>query len=434
MAERFTRLYMLPTKQNYLNQVQIIAGSLLKDNTNEKRIVQLKFKNIAGRRLEQVKVEIKGLLVDGNLAGEPILYTFDELNLQPDEEGGQKAPVYLQNKEASLFSVKIVEAIFEEELPELEEEEPELSELPELVEPTGSAEVEFANVETKSDQSTKKLNKKVFAIVAALVGVLAIVAVVFGNGGNKAEKGIAGATSQGEESSSVDAQQIIALMKNVMPDSMDNSHPTFWEEDGDIYLSLYTDGVAAGIPMIRLGISSAVDAWEEATDAWRGLSGAMADTLSTLGYDGHMILQILNDEDTSKVIYAAMDGVEIYNVVTEDSDSKASNTGNTNKTTSNLTGSKSTFSNSSNAGTAATSGEKNAVQKAKDYLAFTAFSHDGLVDQLEYEGFTYSEAKYGADHCGADWNEQAAKKAQQYLDFQSFSRSELMKSIVFSPW
>ena len=59
-------------------------------------------------------------------------------------------------------------------------------------------------------------------------------------------------------------------------------------------------------------------------------------------------------------------------------------------------------------------------EKAKDYLSFMAFSYDGLVDQLEYEKFSYDDAVYGVDNCGADWNEQAAKKAEEYLDFMSF--------------
>ena len=35
-----------------------------------------------------------------------------------------------------------------------------------------------------------------------------------------------------------------------------------------------------------------------------------------------------------------------------------------------------------------TAGQQNALDKADDYLRFTSFSHDGLVEQLEFEGFT----------------------------------------------
>ena len=54
-----------------------------------------------------------------------------------------------------------------------------------------------------------------------------------------------------------------------------------------------------------------------------------------------------------------------------------------------------------------------------------------LIDQLEYEGFTSSEATYGADNCGANWNTQAAKKAADYLDIFAFSRAELIDQLEF---
>ena len=78
-----------------------------------------------------------------------------------------------------------------------------------------------------------------------------------------------------------------------------------------------------------------------------------------------------------------------------------------------------------------TVGQKNAVSKAQSYLKHMAFSHDGLVRQLEFEGFSNAEAVYGADNCGADWNEQAAKKAESYLKHMSFSRDGLIKQLEF---
>jgi len=79
----------------------------------------------------------------------------------------------------------------------------------------------------------------------------------------------------------------------------------------------------------------------------------------------------------------------------------------------------------------ATLGEKNAVDKAKSYLRVMAFSREGLIDQLEFEGFSHTEAVYGVDHVGANWNEQAAKKAESYLKIMSFSRSGLIDQLEF---
>ena len=72
-----------------------------------------------------------------------------------------------------------------------------------------------------------------------------------------------------------------------------------------------------------------------------------------------------------------------------------------------------------------------ALGSAQDYLDFTSFSYTGLIDQLEYEGFTTEQATYAADSCGADWNEQAAKSAQSYLDFSAFSRDGLIEQLEY---
>lgn len=79
----------------------------------------------------------------------------------------------------------------------------------------------------------------------------------------------------------------------------------------------------------------------------------------------------------------------------------------------------------------ATLGERNALNSAKDYLDVKAFSYSGLVKQLEFEGYTNSEAVYGADNSGADWNEQAKLSAESYLDVKSFSREGLIAQLEF---
>jgi hypothetical protein len=78
-----------------------------------------------------------------------------------------------------------------------------------------------------------------------------------------------------------------------------------------------------------------------------------------------------------------------------------------------------------------TPGESNARESASSYLNFSNFSRTGLIDQLEFEGFTPAEAEYGVDAVGADWNEQAAGSAESYLDFSAFSRSGLVDQLEF---
>lgn len=75
--------------------------------------------------------------------------------------------------------------------------------------------------------------------------------------------------------------------------------------------------------------------------------------------------------------------------------------------------------------------QKNALKKAKSYLDYSAFSHDGLVTQLEYEQFSHADAVYGADNSGANWNEQAAKKAKSYMEYSAFSRGSLIEQLNY---
>lgn len=78
-----------------------------------------------------------------------------------------------------------------------------------------------------------------------------------------------------------------------------------------------------------------------------------------------------------------------------------------------------------------TTGQRNALKSAKDYLDFTAFSYEGLVDQLEYEKYSHEDAVYAADNCGADWNEQALKSAKNYLSFTAFSYTGLIQQLEY---
>ena len=78
-----------------------------------------------------------------------------------------------------------------------------------------------------------------------------------------------------------------------------------------------------------------------------------------------------------------------------------------------------------------TAGMSNALSRGKEYLRTMPFSYSGLINQLEYEGYTTEEATYAADNCGADWNEQAVLKAEEYLDMMSFSRDGLISQLEY---
>lgn len=75
--------------------------------------------------------------------------------------------------------------------------------------------------------------------------------------------------------------------------------------------------------------------------------------------------------------------------------------------------------------------QQNARRSGESYLDFSAFSRTGLIEQLEYEGFSTEDATWGVDGVSVDWNEQAAKSAKSYLEFTSFSRSGLVEQLIY---
>lgn len=78
-----------------------------------------------------------------------------------------------------------------------------------------------------------------------------------------------------------------------------------------------------------------------------------------------------------------------------------------------------------------TNGQANAIRTAERYLSLTAFSRTGLIDQLEFEGFSTEDATFAVDSLTVDWPAQAVSKGQDYLDMTGFSCSGLVDQLEF---
>ncbi|MHA0285242.1 Ltp family lipoprotein [Mycobacterium sp. C3-094] len=80
--------------------------------------------------------------------------------------------------------------------------------------------------------------------------------------------------------------------------------------------------------------------------------------------------------------------------------------------------------------------QENAIKKAQSYLDYTAFSRQGLIEQLEYSDFDTADAEFAVHTIeadgGVDWNEQAVKKAESYLEYTSFSLRGLIEQLEYS--
>lgn len=82
-----------------------------------------------------------------------------------------------------------------------------------------------------------------------------------------------------------------------------------------------------------------------------------------------------------------------------------------------------------------TTAQQNAVGAAENYLSFTGFSRTGLIGQLEFDQYATAEAEVAVADLEArgavDWNAEAVQAAQDYLSFTTFSRQGLIDQLVF---
>ena len=170
---------------------------------------------------------------------------------------------------------------------------------------------------------------------------------------------------------------------------------------------------------------------EELYDAWATMLNGCMSLSKTISETGYEILKkncdceviFLNSQNKELVLAYIINGKTIFDVLED-------------------IGAHGDLSDSSNYGddkynqtqteqSSGNSAERNAVDIAKQYLNAMSFSYTSLIEQLEYEGYSHSEAVYGADHCGADWYEQAVKSASSYLGTFDLSRRELIDQLEY---
>ncbi|WP_205710837.1 Ltp family lipoprotein [Isoptericola sp. BMS4] len=74
---------------------------------------------------------------------------------------------------------------------------------------------------------------------------------------------------------------------------------------------------------------------------------------------------------------------------------------------------------------------RRARARAQEHLDYAAFSRSGLVDQLEFEGFTREVARHAVDSLDVEWTTQAVRAAMNYREFESYSRRGVVTQLVF---
>lgn len=210
-----------------------------------------------------------------------------------------------------------------------------------------------------------------------------------------------------DETPLMSLDDLCSLVENTIGDSY--SGFTVTHDENMITITCWADGIASELAGGGEAIKSS---WGDLIENSKAILNNVSDLAKKSGHEGvGACYRLLNDLDHDKTLLYIVDNVVEYNVLDDQSDPAPEHTPAPTEST--------------------TMGQRNALSKANQYLSIMAFSHSGLINQLEFEGYTTEEATYGADNCGADWNEQAAKKAQQYIDLMSFSRQGLIDQLKF---
>ena len=80
--------------------------------------------------------------------------------------------------------------------------------------------------------------------------------------------------------------------------------------------------------------------------------------------------------------------------------------------------------------------EQDALDHALELLETIAYSRNGLINQMVYEGYDEAASAAAADHTGLDWKEQALKSAREYLHYLPMSLTgvaQMLEYDLFTP-
>lgn len=111
--ERYKKVFSAQ-KNLYVPKAPLIieAGALLFDNTMQKALVQLKFRNITARVIRDITVRIHAFSREEELLQADLLFTYTDLNLGEQQSGGSQTPISLEDPASAVFTVEVVEVVF----------------------------------------------------------------------------------------------------------------------------------------------------------------------------------------------------------------------------------------------------------------------------------------------------------------------------------
>ena len=75
--------------------------------------------------------------------------------------------------------------------------------------------------------------------------------------------------------------------------------------------------------------------------------------------------------------------------------------------------------------------QEKALNEAHKQLEYFDISYQEIVETLQWMGYSYEDATFAADYCGADWNDEALGCAQSYVDYSAFSYTGLINQLIY---
>ncbi len=111
--ERYSRVFYI-NDNFYLDNspVIILAGAILKDNSTDELIGQLKLKSLSNKKIESVEIELELYDSSGKKQEKKVRHEFLDLNISRNEEFGSNEAIKLPYENSKSFKVNIKKVIF----------------------------------------------------------------------------------------------------------------------------------------------------------------------------------------------------------------------------------------------------------------------------------------------------------------------------------
>ncbi len=113
MSERYKKIATLDNR--YWNEkcpVQIVKGALLYDNSKEKYLIQLKFRNLSSKNIIAFTLNVDCHAIGKSEICESVIHQYLDLMVKKEDEFGDDQAIYIESNNARTFSFAIKEIIY----------------------------------------------------------------------------------------------------------------------------------------------------------------------------------------------------------------------------------------------------------------------------------------------------------------------------------